>query len=166
MKAIADATPLIHLAKIGKLYLLKGLFEKIIIEGEVYREVIEKGEGHAEIQLIKKMIGEEFIIIRESVKKIEMPSLHEGERKSISLCLDMKVSDIIIDDEEGFNVATMLELTPIRTTTLLIILLDKKLVSLEEYVDSIDKLSESGYFLDAATYARLLRIGKEIAKSR
>lgn len=166
MRAIADATPLIHLAKIGKLHLLKRLFEKIIIETEVYKEVIEKGGGHNEVSIIKKLMEEKFITVKESARKIEMSNLHEGEKKSISLCLNLNVKNILIDEGEGVNAATMLGLIPIRTTTLLIILLDKGLIHVKEYEDAIHELLESGYFLDASTYARLLKIGKGIVKDK
>ena len=58
----------------------------------------------------------------------------------------------------------MINLTPIRTTSLLLIFLDKKIINFNEYKESLKELSESGYFLDAITYERLLDAGKEIVK--
>ena len=164
MKAVADATILIHLAKIGKISLLKKLFNMIIIEKEVYEEIITRGELNAEISIIRPLIEENFIIIKESVQIIDMPHLHKGERKSMSLCRELKIPVLLIDDEEGFNVAAMINLNPMRTTSVLIVLLDKKLISLNEYEESLKDLSESGYFLDASTYQKLIQIGESIAK--
>ena len=39
----SDASPLICLAKVGKLYLLREIFERVLIEEEVKRETIDKG---------------------------------------------------------------------------------------------------------------------------
>ena len=164
MKVVSDSTSLIHLGKIGKIDLLKRLFEKIIIENEVYKEIIEKGRMYSEVPMIKKLIEEGFILIKEATKQIEMPNLHEGEKKTISLCKELNIKNILIDEEEGFNVATMLDLTPIRTTSILIILLDKKIINFSEYKESLKGLSESGYFLDASKYQKLLNIGENIAK--
>ena len=164
MKAISDSTPLIHLAKIGKINLLKELFEEIIIEDEIYKETIEKGTEHSEIPIIRSLIENGFILVKEATKQIEMPNLHEGEKKSISLCKELNIKNILIDEEEGFHIATMLNLMPIRTTTLFIILLDRKIINFNEYKESLQKLSESGYFLDALTYEKLLNIGRNIAK--
>lgn len=164
MKAVADSTILIHLTKTGKIRLLKKLFEKIIIENEVYKETIEKGKEHSEVPIIKELIEEGYFIVKEAIKKIEMPNLHEGEKNSISLCRELNINNILIDEVEGFNVATMLNLKPIRTTSILIVMLDKKLINLEEYKNSITDLSESGYFLDRNTYDRLIKIGENIAK--
>lgn len=164
MIAVADSTILIHLAKIGKINLLKSIFDNIVIEDEVYKEIIKKEQAHGEISLIKSLIDEKFIAVKQAGKQIEIQGLHEGEKKSIFLCKELQIENILIDEEEGFKIATMFGLTPIRTTTILIILLDKKLIRLQEYESLIKRLSESGYFLNASTYDRLLQIGRSIAK--
>lgn len=162
MKAIADSTPLIHLAKIGKIEHLKKIFEKIIIPKTIYEEVIERGKDNSEVPIIKKLIEEKFIIIKESKTKIEMPNLHEGEKEALSLCKELKIENILIDEKEGFNISLMLNLTPIRTSSIFMILLDKKMIKLREYEESLKGLSESGYFLDLATYKKLIEIGKRL----
>ena len=164
MKVISDATPLIHLAKIGKINFLEKLFDKIIIEKEIYKEVVEEGENFnkTEVLLINNLIKNKFIIVKEAKKIIEIPSLHKGEKKSISLCRELKIKELLIDEKEGFNSATMFGLNPIRTTSILIILLDKKFINFKQYKSSLRELSESGYFLDAGTYEKLLNIGKNI----
>ena len=168
MKAISDSTPLIHLAKIGKINCLKKIFEKIIIAKEVYHEVIERGEelGKGEIEIIKKLIEEKFIIVKESKEKIEFPNLHAGEQTSLALCRELQIKNLLIDEKDGFNVAVMLNLIPIRTTSILIILVDKKIIDFKEYKLSLKELSQSGYFLDAATYDKLLNIGLGLTSKR
>lgn len=162
--AVSDSTTLMHLAKIECINLLKKLFDKIIIESEVHKEIVEKGKEHIEVPLIKRLIEENFIIVKKATKIIEMLDLHEGERMSISLCKELNIEILLIDDEDGFKVSTMFNLKPIRTTTLFIILLDKKIINFNEYKESLQKLSESGYFLDASTYERLLNIGENLNK--
>ena len=44
MTAVSNAGPLIHLAKIGRLNLLKDIFNRIIIPESVKVEVIDKGK--------------------------------------------------------------------------------------------------------------------------
>lgn len=164
MKTIADATILIHLAKAGKIDLLRKIFDKVIIEKEVYREIVEQGETHSEVPIIKKLIEEGYMDIRKVSNIIDMPHLDEGEKRSISLCKELNINYLLIDEKEGFNIARMLHLSPIRTTSLLIILLDKRRISLKEYESSLRSISESGYFLDAVTYERLITLGRNIAK--
>ena len=168
MKAISDSTPLIHLARVRKIHYLGNLFNEIIISEEIYKEVINKGEeqSRTEVNLIKKLIEEKLITKKEANNIMEIPNLHKGEKEALSLCKELKISNLLIDDKEGFNSAIMLGLTPIRTTTIFIILLDKKIIDFNEYKESLQRLSESGYFLDALTYERLLKIGKGIIESQ
>ena len=46
MTAVSDASPLIWLAKTGKINLLRELFEEIVIPKEVYEEAVEEGLKH------------------------------------------------------------------------------------------------------------------------
>ena len=45
MKAVADSSLLIHLSAIGRFYLLRELFEEIVIPEGVYGEVVVEGWG-------------------------------------------------------------------------------------------------------------------------
>lgn len=45
MIVVADATPLIALAKIRKFFLLKDLFGELLIPKAVYEEVVDSGKG-------------------------------------------------------------------------------------------------------------------------
>jgi len=44
---ISDASTLIHLAGIGRLALLKEIYEKIVIPAAVWAEVVEQGRGRS-----------------------------------------------------------------------------------------------------------------------
>lgn len=163
MQAVSDATPLIHLSKIGKISRLKRLFEKVFIPKEIYEEVVVKGKSlnKKDVVLIEALIEENFIEVKETASKIEMPNLHLGELKAIALCKELKIKNLLIDDKEGYDAAELIGLNPLRTTALLLRLLDKKFVKFSEYKESLLKLSESGYFLSADTYERLLEAGKK-----
>ena len=164
MKAISDSTPLIHLAKIGMINFLKELFEEIIIPKEIYEEIIVEGkkQGKNEILSIEKLMEEKFITIKELESDIEIDNLDRGEKRCIALCKQLNIDTILIDEKEGSNVALLLNLNPIRTTSILLILLDKNLINFNEYKELLKKLLESGYFLDALTYEKLLSIGRNI----
>ncbi|MDO8459730.1 MAG: DUF3368 domain-containing protein [Nanoarchaeota archaeon] len=166
MKAVSDSTPLIHLSKIGCLNFLKELFEEIIIPKAIYEEVIIKGKtlGKNEIILIEKLIEEGFIITKESKSKIELENLDKGERECIALCKELNINNILIDEKQGFKVSLMFNLTPIRTTSILIILLDRKIITFSKYKDLLKELPRGGYFLDALTYEKLLKIGENLVK--
>lgn len=61
---IADASPLIYLAKTERLYLLKEFYGLVQITPSVYREVVVKGEekGFEDAIRVKKEIGEYIVL--------------------------------------------------------------------------------------------------------
>ena len=166
MKAVSDATPLIYLSKIGCVHFLKEVFEEIVISEGIYDEVIVKGKekGENDILLIEEFIKEKFIIIKKPRAVMEIDKLDRGEKESISLCKELKISTILIDERAGFSVAQMLNLIPIRTTSVFVILLDRKIINLNKYKELLKLLPEKGYFLDAQTYQKLLSIGETLGK--
>ena len=165
MNAVSDSTPLIHLAKIGKINLLKKLFDEIIIPRAIYQEIFAgKNNGRNEILMIEELIKEKFIIIKEPKNIAEIENLDNGEKECISLCKELNINNILIDELKGFDIAQLFDLTPVRTTSILIILLDKKMINLNEYKELLKKLLSGGYFLNASIYEKLLNIGKNLSK--
>ena len=143
MDAVSDSTPLIHLAKIGKINYLRSIFKKIFIPQEIYNEIIVKGKEQSkkEVAVIEELINNGFIVMKETSSKMEMPSLHLGELKAISLCRELKIKNFLIDEKEGYGAAEIFGLNPIRTTSLLLILLDKKFINYEEFEESLKDFS-------------------------
>lgn len=43
LRAVSDSGPLIHLSKIGALWLLEALFDEVLIPTEVKREAVDAG---------------------------------------------------------------------------------------------------------------------------
>lgn len=69
---VSDASPLISLAKVGRLSLLRALFEKVVIEEEVKREAIDRGkeEGAPDALIIENAIKEGWIVVEELLRKV------------------------------------------------------------------------------------------------
>ncbi len=161
--AVSNATPLIYLAKIGRIGLLRDFFDKIYIPSEVFAEVITEGKrlNRKEIFFIEDLIKDGFIEIREVEKAPEIRSLHEGEAKAIALCGELYQNIILIDDKEGYEFSKLLNLRPLRTTALLLKFYKEDLLSYEEFCGVVLKLSEEGYFLSAKVYEELIKVAKE-----
>lgn len=73
-KIVSNATPLIYLAKIGRLGLPKDLFGEVIIPKEVKEEVVDQGKrlGKADAYLVEKVIADGWIKVS-AVKMVESP---------------------------------------------------------------------------------------------
>jgi len=166
MITISNSSPIMYLAKINKIKLLKSFYNKILIPQEVYREVVEEGRklNQKEVVLIEEAIDEGFISIKEVkvIKKFERFSqLHDGEIHAISLCLDLKQDNILIDDKEAYSLCKLLDLVPVRTTAVLLMLLKEKIIDYNEFKDSLKNLSKEGYFIDINTFEYLLNEAKK-----
>lgn len=149
---ICNASPLIFLAKINQLYLLKKLFSRIYIPNSVKEEIlIEEKPGFT---VIDKAIKEGWIKIKDLKKSMNL-GLGEGEQDAISLALELKES-LIIDDAVGIKVARSLNIETFRTTTLILMAVKKKIFTKKQAVELINKLLNAGYYIAPKYYANLI----------
>jgi len=92
MSVVCNATPLIYLAKIGKIDLLRKVFGEVIIPEEVRAEVVEKGKllGERDAYMIENAIGEGWIKVLRA-EPIEVPiELEAGEVAVLSLAKNLR----------------------------------------------------------------------------
>ena len=79
--AVCNATPLIYLAKIGRLDLLRLVFGRVLIPEEVRREVVDEGKrlGKADASVVEAALQGGWIEVHQA-KPVRMPiALHPGE---------------------------------------------------------------------------------------
>ncbi|MBU4202234.1 MAG: hypothetical protein KKB85_03695 [Candidatus Altiarchaeota archaeon] len=166
MKAVSNSTPLIYLAKLNKLPFLKKIFDELYVPSAVYDEVVLKGRelDKAEVIGVEKAIENGAIIVKDAKSKLKIDTLHKGELEAISLALDMKVKNILIDDKEGVEVCRVLGLRPYRTTAILLEFLKKDLIKAREFEDLLIELSKAGYFMRAEVFSLLLREAKRFKR--
>lgn len=166
MKAVSNSTPLIYLAKLNKLPFLKKIFDELYVPSAVYDEVVLKGRelDKAEVIGVEKAIENGAIIVKDAKSKLKIDTLHKGELEAISLALDMKVKNILIDDKEGVEVCKVLGLRPYRTTAILLEFLKKDLIKAREFEDLLIDLSKAGYFMRAEVFSLLLREAKRFKR--
>lgn len=109
MIVVSDATPLIHLSKIGALDLIKDLYEKCYITKIVYNETVVEGQkyGHTDAVPINNAIGDWMEIKNPSGNMdmlMEKHSIHIGEASSILLAKEL-LSVLLINEREGREAA-------------------------------------------------------------
>lgn len=88
-KVVSNSSPIIHLAKVGKLELLKEYFHTIIIPEAVYRECVQEGKEREEVGLIKR--ADWFKVAQVNDKKLVrllQSQLDNGESEAIVLSLE------------------------------------------------------------------------------
>lgn len=157
MKIVSNASPLIFLAKIGKLELL-GNYE-VIIPKQVYEE-INKGTktGREDAQKIKSLV-EKSIIKAEEIgidNEIEKQNLGKGEKAVISLAINKKIDVILLDERKARRIAKFYKLKPKGTIGILIEACNNNRISKQELKESLQKLLKEGYRINETLLLEIL----------
>ena len=146
MTVVINSGPLIALAKLNLLYLLKLLFNKIYITKSVYDEVVINGlrKGMTDAYSIKMFIEKEKNIIEiEKIKgshKFEKIELDLGEIETIGLAKVKKATFVLIDEENARKEARRNGLKVKGTLGILLMAYQKKTITLEETIYFIEQI--------------------------
>ena len=115
---VSNTTPIISLASIGKLDILKTLFSEIIIAEAVYQEIkAKKRYGYNEVD-------REYIQVKAVQGKIYtdllLNQLDLGEAETIILAKEINADFFIIDENLGYKIAKNADLNATRTLSILL----------------------------------------------
>jgi hypothetical protein len=156
MKVISNATPLIVLSKINKLYLLNELFGEITVPEEVYKEVIIYGRDKIGVESLKEAqwIKQEKIKDELAVEVL-LTELDRGEAEAIILAKENDDSLLLIDNKKPYNKAKLLGIKVQRTLSILISCYHKGLIS--DFKKIIDEIKAKGFWISEEIYQEVLR---------
>lgn len=148
MKVISNTGPLIGLAKIRKIFLLKNVAEEVLIPPMVHRELF--GKIGSESEEIDRALNE-FIRIADlpapdpTIEKV-IAELDEGEKQAIGLASTFEGDVLLLlDDRAGRQLAEKLH---IPTTGLIgLLLLAKERGLVRDVTSLIEELRKNGYWL-------------------
>jgi len=109
---VADAGPLMALAKLNLLYLLKQLYGQVQLPRSVYEEVVVEGiqRGFEDGHTLQRFLSQESwkpTEVEEVPDELVSSHLDRGERESIALALAQN-GLLLIDEEQGRAVARRL----------------------------------------------------------
>lgn len=153
----SDASPLICLAKAGKLYLLRELFGKVVIEEEVKWEIIDRGkeEGAPDALVIEDAVEEGWIEVEKIEEERRFRGIHKGEGNTILLakkhgCL------VLIDEEDAREVARAMGLKVRGSLYVLKKAVENGLMSKGDAIETLDEMIEDGFRISTRIYAKFL----------
>jgi predicted nucleic acid-binding protein len=162
---VSDSTPLIYLAKIGRLNLLRGVFEKIYVPEAVFNEAVTQGKelNMSDAFIIEKAVG--IWIIKELVEpKVDAEfrfldtntKLGSGEQEALKLCKQLNAVYFIADDREARSVSRILNIKPIGTCGILIQTFRQASITEGEALQILDDLVKVGFRISSSVYRRIL----------
>ena len=154
---IADAGPLIGLAKVGHLDLLKLLYQTVIIPPMVCAELKPESNYQGADEL-KSALDKDWLVVSERPSDDLLEPLKQildpGEAEAIALAQQTEGALLIIDERRGRNVAAHRKIRIIGTGAVLLA------AKHNQYIENIQKplldLVDAGYRLSPQLMKRLL----------
>ena len=155
---ICNTSPIINLSKINRLDLIEKLYQRIIIPGEVFNELIVKGHDKENIPAIQALIDNNLIGIREVQSKALVRALEQdldpGESSAIALAVEMNADLVILDERDARETA---EIYNLKKTGFIGILMKAKQ---KGFIDSVkkylDQAIEKGFRIDEKLYFSII----------
>jgi predicted nucleic acid-binding protein len=165
---IADAGPLIALARIGHIHLLREIFTEVVMTETVQQEVLSGGD-FAESVLIEDAILEGWLQVWVSPNTMagtDLEWLDPGERSSILLALDYQQNGqtprLVIDEAKGRAAAKSLSLELIGSAGIIATASRLGLIPLAHPL--LQHLRASGYYLSQTVIETALNVAGENEK--
>jgi predicted nucleic acid-binding protein len=153
---IADATPLIALAKINKLSLLKRLFGTLHIPPAVYAEVVTHAPRRPGADEVREATWIQTTSIQDtSALRYLRAALDPGEAETLILAEEMNADWVLLDESKARRIAKALGLSHIGTVGLL--LLAKRRGYTAEVRPLLDELRMNRFHLSDKVYRAVLR---------
>ena len=156
---LCNTSPIIGLLSIGRLFLLKELFDEIILPEAVYKELCEGSPAHQqESNEIKEWVLKGYFKVYQ-VKNAEMVrsmygKLHFGELEVIVATKELGLKLAIIDENAARKMAAEFLVNTIGI--LGILLLSKRKGFINCVKPDVDKLRMNGYRISDELYYQIL----------
>jgi len=155
MKVVSNSSPLISLARIGMLNLLKDYFGEIFIPPGVYDEVCFKGKGKPGAEEVESA---DWIKLREIENRFAAQileiELDRGEAEVIVLAKEINADIVLVDDRRPREVLKRLGFKVLGTVGVLIKAARDGRINLKE---TLDELTSKGFRLSKEVYEEALR---------
>jgi uncharacterized protein len=160
---VSDSSTLIHLARIGRLRLLRKLYDCITIPPAVWREVVEHGEGRAGAIEVSEAYEAGWIdvvaLADESLARSLTRDLGAGESEVIALAIEQKADLILLDESEARRAAEIYSLP--KTGVIGVLIRAKREGVITSLQVELDKLREEFWIEDRLYHRALVAVGEE-----
>jgi predicted nucleic acid-binding protein len=153
---VCNTSPVILLAKIGRLELFSGLYDQIIIPASVLDEI--EAKPSKETKRITALVkNRTFEVQRASRKILEgLPAdLGAGEREAIALAVETQADLVVLDDQQGRRTARERGISVTGTVGVLIEARERGIIP--SVRRELDRLIEAGMWIDEVFYHRILQ---------
>lgn len=157
MSIVSNASPLINLARIGKLDLLPRLYGAILIPQAIWDEVVVQGAGQPGAEEISSAawIRRSTVVNTQLVRALRQ-DLDAGEAEAIALALEVEAELLLMDERLGRETARHMGLRYTGVIGLLVEAKHKGFISeIKSHMGALRR--EANFRVSDALYRRVLR---------
>jgi len=158
IKIVSNTGPLIALARINKLDLIKRYFGEVYIPREVYEEICIRGKEKPGSKEVKDAKWIRIINVKDEFAVKLLKELNKGEAETIVLAKELNASLVLMDERIPREMLELLGFSITGTVGILIRAGKEGLINIKE---SLDELRGKGFWLSDEVYMRTLRMSEE-----
>jgi predicted nucleic acid-binding protein len=162
MSVASNSSPLINLARIGLLDLLRKLYGELIVPEAVWHEVVVQGAGQIGAQEIETASWVEMqLVSNRELVRAPQHALNAGEAEAIVLTLEIDAEFLLMDERLGRETASHMG---VRCVGLIGALIEAKRRLIEQTRPVLDRLRDlAGFRVSQALHQRVLQDEGELA---
>lgn len=152
LRVVSNSTPLIALSRIRRFHLLRELFGEVSIPTAVYDEVVSAGRGRAgeaEVENAQWMIPHQ--VKNKDLVAFLRISLDAGEAEAIALAKEISADLVLLDDNDGRNIAGSVGINFTGTIGILLRYYQGHRIDFKE---ALDELLPHGFRLSKTEYQK------------
>jgi predicted nucleic acid-binding protein len=164
LAVVSDSSPLIYLARLSSMPLLRRLHEQVIVPQAVWEEIAVGGAGLPESESLKQAVSEGWILVRTSELNRDILGsaahrLGRGEVEAILLAKQLQAL-LLTDDADGRALAESIGLQV--SGTIGVLIRAKRQGHLQQLKPLLDRLRrETNFRLSEELYATALQAAEE-----
>lgn len=157
MHVVSNSSPLINLARIGKLTLLRELFGVLIVPDAVWQEVVVEGAGQPGADEVRSAAWiQRQAVMNTQLAQALQQDLDAGEAEAIALSLELGADLLLMDENLGRQTARHLGLRYVGLIGALVMAKRRGLISaVKPHLDLLRDIA--GFRVDAALYDHVLK---------
>ena len=159
---VADAGPLIALARIGQLELLRRLYSEVVIPPAVLHE-LALGSGRLGAAVLEDSVKSGWLVEQPAIQTTTIPKLApllgRGEAEAIALAALEDTRFLLIDDAKGRRAARQQGIPVVGVAGVLLVA--KEQGEIDAVKPILDDLANIGYRLSAQLVTEILSMAHE-----
>lgn len=175
MIVISNTAPIIYLAKIGKLSILRDLYSIIYIPSEVWNELMspvflkkKKISTDIKFEIEAKEAG--WLIVKDPIKEDNLElaltltrNLGRGEAYAIALSKELSADLLLINDKLAKEIAEKMGITTKWITEVLLEAAERKIIiNFPNFKNLFELIIKNGLWIEKTQYKNIILKAKEI----